>query len=50
MSWLDLIFKRNAIYSKRAKQAIIDELLNLIDQSKEKDLPLTWLTSEIKKL
>ena len=32
------------------KQEITDHLLNLIEQSKEKDLPLHWLTKEIKKL
>lgn len=32
------------------KQEIVDQLLNLIEQSKEKSLPLTWLAGEIKKL
>lgn len=32
------------------KKKFTDQLLNLIEQSKEKSLPLTWLTGEIKKL
>lgn len=33
-----------------AKGQIVNNLLNLIEQAKEKDLPLTWLTKEFEKL
>jgi hypothetical protein len=33
-----------------AKEQITAKLLNLIEQAKDKSLPLTWLTGEIKKL
>lgn len=33
-----------------AESDVKDLVLNLIEQSKDKSLPLTWLTGEIKKL
>lgn len=33
-----------------AESDVKDLVLNLIEQSKEKSLPLSWLTGEIKKL
>jgi hypothetical protein len=33
-----------------AESEVKDLVLNLIEQSKDKSLPLTWLTGEIKKL
>lgn len=33
-----------------AEEAIKDKMLGLIEQSKEKDLPLAWLTKQISEL
>jgi hypothetical protein len=50
MSELDDVLGPYSPLSKPAKQRIKKLLLNLIEQSKEKSLPLHWLTGEIKKL
>lgn len=41
---------RLTIQKATAKQEVVDQLLNLIEQSRDKSLPLAWLTGEIKKL
>lgn len=59
MSWLLALVKTVGygangeapkVSDQDATKQIVDKLLNLIEQAKEKDLPLTWLTGEIKKL
>lgn len=61
MNWLVKILSQNIMAYKGGKDKLIfsvdpvkeqikEQLLNLIEQSKDKDLPLHWLAGEITKL
>lgn len=43
-------FEENTQFYQTNKQEAKDKILDMIEQAKEKGLPLTWLTQEVKKL
>lgn len=47
---LDGSFEKNKDTIDPAKEEVRTKLLDLIEQSKNKGMPLTWLTAEINKL